>query len=80
MGFMKPKVPAPVATPVPVPTAPAEPASVQQTVTEGGTDKTLKKKQQLRTGKSKLTVGLKTNTSTNTGGSSTGSGLAVGGA
>lgn len=80
MGFMKPKAPAPA----PVPSAPTsiEPA-VAQAVTQdqAEADKVLKKKQQLRAGKSALTVGLKADSGINTGGTSTNSsGLAVGGA
>lgn len=73
MGFMKPKAPAP--TPVPS----VEPLSAQQTVDEVGTDKTLKKKQQLRAGKSALTVGLKQTSGVNVGTPEKQSGLSVGG-
>lgn len=84
MGFMKPKAkPVQTAKPVkPVVEIPtAEPAIAQKTVDEAEADKITKKKQQIRAGKSALTVGLKTSTgSVNTGGTSTGgSGLAVGG-
>lgn len=76
MGFMKPKAPAP--TPVPT----AEPAVAQAVVDQAEADKTLKKKQQLRAGKSTLTVGLKPDAGLNTGSTTTGSssGLSVGGA
>lgn len=73
MGFMKPKAPAP--TPVPT----VEPLSVQQNVDEAETDKTLKKKQQLRAGKSALTVGLKQTSGVNVGVPDKQSGLSVGG-
>lgn len=76
MGFMKPKEPAPA----PVPTVPSvEPLTVQQNVDEAETDKTLKKKQQLRAGKSALTVGLKQTSGVNVGTPEKQSGLSVGG-
>lgn len=84
MGFMKPKAPpAPKpAKPIPIPIPTAEPAIAQASVDQAEADKITKKKQQIRSGKSALTVGLKTATgSVNTGASDKGgSGLAVGGA
>lgn len=73
MGFVKPKAPAPA----PVPSV--EPLTVQQNVDEAETDKTLKKKQQLRAGKSALTVGLKQTSGVNVGTPEKQSGLSVGG-
>lgn len=81
MGFIKPKAPEPAPAPVaPIPTA--EPLVTSQTTTDQAeADKVLKKKQQLRAGKSSLTVGLKT-TGVNLGGTdtNTSTGLSVGGA
>lgn len=81
MGFMKPKAPPPP-KPAKIPIPTAEPTIAQAFVDQAEADKITKKKQQIRSGKSALTVGLKTATgSVNTGASDKGgSGLAVGGA
>lgn len=77
MGFMRQKKQEPVAPkPIPIPTA--EPAVAQASVDEAEADKITKKKQQIRAGKSALTVGLKPSTgAVNTG--ETGTSSAVGG-
>lgn len=83
MGFLKSKSKSVTpAKPVPIPIPTAEPAVAQANVDEAEADKITKKKQQIRAGKSALTVGLKTDTgAVNTGSADKGgSGLAVGGA
>lgn len=84
MGFMKPKAPAPTPVPTsPIPTAEpltAQQQAVQKTVQEQEADATLKKKKQLKAGKSSLTVGLDSTSGVNVGTPEKQAGLSVGGA